>query len=194
MANLHHTQTKQAAKLGITILKDGLRHEQSGQSVPFGDDPRATFAAFLATLNGAVIKAPAKAKRKAPAKRKAKSEDEDEDDGEDEDEEQEVRRSGMIHKEYYDEYQRKGNGCADDLDLALRDAFRVYKMDKKGQPTRDYRFDLEGFEKWAKKTGCWREHFKDMNPGQIRMNCSNVARQMIKDGEPVKDFLAALPK
>ena len=196
MANLHHTQAKQAAKLGIEILKDGFRHNQSGKSVPMGDDPRATFAAFVAEISGSPAKPKretksAKVRGKAKAKRKVRDEDEENDD---EDEDQEVRKSGMIHREYYEHYQKLGNGCADELDMALRDAFRVYKLGKKGQPTKDYRFDLEGFEKWAKACGVWRETFKGMNPGQIRMNCSNVARQMIKDGEPLRDFLKHLPK
>ena len=196
MPNLHHTQTKMAAKLGIEILKDGLRHTATGKSVPMGSDPRATFAAFVAELSGKPAKpkretkkTPAKVRAKAKAKRKG-----DDEDGEEEDEDEGPARSGMIQRNYYEEYQKKGNGCADELDLALRDAFRKYKKGKKGQNLKDYTFDLEGFEKWAKKSGCWRENFKSMNPGQIRMNCSNVARQMIKDGEPVKDFLKHLPK
>lgn len=195
MPNLHHTQTKMAAKLGIEILKDGFRHTATGKSVPMGDDPRATFAAFVAEITGKAAK-PKREKRatKAKVRAKAKARKSDDEDGEEEEEDESPARSGMIQRDYYEVYQRNGNGCADDLDLALRESFRKYKLGKKGQNLKDYTFDLEGFEKWAKASGCWRDTFRGMNPGQIRMNCSNVARQMIKDGEPIKDFLKHLPK
>lgn len=202
---LHHTQVKQAAKLGITLAKNDLdiTASKDGKSAS-APSVSLAIAALLKLLGTSTvdlmgtIKAskPAKAKKAKTAKKgKAKFKcecgstkrvkDEDPDGGfvcaecgNDATMDGDEDGNSVIKAKYKNKYRPHKMTCGDALSKQVRAEF----MTIKDPDTKKLKLDWVKFRQFAKNNGCWSEDYSKLNKGMRRMNIVNRLRAKIADG------------
>lgn len=97
-------------------------------------------------------------------------------------------KAGVMAKNYHDLYMAQGGGCADPIDLAMKDAFmtgsRTVKT-KKGERS-EPALNVEAMKKWGVAIGLWNDKWDRLNPGMQRMNLTNRVRSAVNKGTKIK--------
>lgn len=187
---IHHTQHKQAAKFGVTLVANGTgvtaTHAESGTSIKANTAAEAlaqvlqsvgvSVKGLVARLKAAP-KSPAKSKKVRKARKPRRSSDEDED-GEDEDEDGEQSRS-VVKRKYKTKYKPFKAKCGDELSLQITKHLTV--KDEDGKPC----IDQDKLVRFAKANECWDPAYRNVNGGMRRMNVANRLRAKVRKGYKV---------
>lgn len=185
----HHTQTKLAAKLGVTIkIMSGSEGDQyalvsatdADKVISSGTDLKALLDSLVKA--NAPAKAPRKARKPAKAKRRArKTSDEDGEEGdedEDGDEEEKVSLS-VVKPKYKAKYRPHKDSNGD----AMAMAFRAFVINEDGE------LDLSALQSVAQTNGLSVNKYTRVRnrgwQGRARMSIGNILRGMIRRGEDV---------
>lgn len=190
LKSAHHTQTKTATKMGLTIVVTDTEYQlvnAKGEVIANGPDLKDLLAT-QAKLNAATTP---KAPRKAKAKKAAKSDDESEDDegADDEEETEEGDKSASVvkpkYKARYAERALKGT-CSD----AMAKAFAAFtKLNDEGKPDPKGDLDMGRVRQVAADNGVSLKGYKTSGrgwQGRQRMTLGNILRGMIRQGTDVK--------
>lgn len=199
---IHHTQQKQADRLGITLVKGDMditaSKDNKSASGPSAGLAIASLLKILgastADVMGAIKKnaAPKAAKPKKTKKtKKAKLKCEacgstdlssDEEGGyvceacgetvEDPDAED---GKSVVKKKYKVRYKPTKNSCGDTIANDVR-AYVQYK----DETTKKMVTDVDKLVKFAKANGCWDPNYQGLNNGMVRMNVINRLRGKIR--------------
>lgn len=97
-------------------------------------------------------------------------------------------KAGCMAKNYHDLYMAQGGGCADPVDLAMKDAFLTASrtvMTKKGERS-EPALDVEAMAKWGRSVDLWNDKWDRLNPGMQRMNLTNRVRGALRRGTVLK--------
>jgi len=203
MARIHHTQIKQAAKLGITLslgVDGGFVIASKGGKQVSADDAKSAIAALLAqtgTTTADVMKSlKPKAAKKAKAvkskKPKFKCENEEcrstkrESDGEGgfvcsecgEDATMEGDENGasVVKKLYKARYKPHKAKCGDQISQLITAHITVKAAEKGERP----HVDEAKLIRFAKANGCWDPNYAKINVGMKRMNIANRLRGKVR--------------
>lgn len=181
---IHHTQQKQADKLGVVLTRSDMdvTASKGGQAASAPSAGLAiaallkklgvTTADTVATPRAANKPKPTKAKRKA--KRRATDDDEEGDEAEDD-------GKSIIKKKYRTAYRPHRMTCGDALSQQIRAEF----MTVKDLDTNKKRLDWKRFTAFAKRNDCWSDGYAKLNAGMRRMNVVNRLRARIAAGTEV---------
>lgn len=97
-------------------------------------------------------------------------------------------KAGVMGKNYHDLYMAQGGGCADTIDMAMKDAFMTGSrtvQTKKGERS-EPALNVEAMAKWGKEIGLWNPNWERLNPGMQRMNLTNRVRSVVNKGVKIK--------
>jgi hypothetical protein len=87
-------------------------------------------------------------------------------------------KCGVMPASHHARYTANGGGCADVLDVTMRDRFTIVVAKK---PVAD----VEGLKATAIANGVWNPAWEGLNPGMIRMNTANRLRGLLRRGKSV---------
>ncbi len=190
---IHHTQQKQADKLGIELTRndDGVTASKGSKSASASSAGLAIAALLkiLGTSTADVMrtlasKSPATPKK--AAKRKARRQD-DEDGDEDEEPDEEPDEEGdegksVVKRRYKTAYKPNKNTCGDAVTRQVRAEF----MTKRDPDTKKPLLDWPKFVRFAKNNYCWTDSYAKINHGLARMSVVNRLRARIRNKAEIK--------
>ena len=207
---LHHTQVKQAAKLGVTLTKGDMdvTASRDGQSAsaPSAGLAIAALLRKLGVSTADVMKAIKPAKKvakikkvsKAKGKLKFRCEAEDckstkrESDGdggficsecgEDASMDGDDEGKSVVKRKYKTAYKPNKNTCGDAVTKQVRTEF----MTKKDPDTKKLLLDWSKFVRFAKNNDCWTDTYGQLNHGLARMSVVNRLRARINKKLEIK--------
>lgn len=96
--------------------------------------------------------------------------------------------AGVMVKSYHDQYMAQGGGCADNVDVTMREVFMTKSREvqtKKGVRA-EPALDVEALRSWGVKIGLWNDRWDALNPGMQRMNLANRVRAKVRKGETIE--------
>lgn len=97
-------------------------------------------------------------------------------------------KAGVMTKSYHDRYMAQGGGCADTIDMAMKDAFLTLsrsvptKTGTRSEPA----LDVVAMREWGVAIGLWNDKWDRLNPGMQRMNLTNRVRSAVRKGADIK--------
>lgn len=97
-------------------------------------------------------------------------------------------KAGVMVKSYHDRYMAQGGGCADTIDIAMKDAFLTLTRDvptAKGTRS-EAALDVAAMREWGVAIGLWNDKWDRLNPGMQRMNLTNRVRSAVRKGADIK--------
>lgn len=90
-------------------------------------------------------------------------------------------RCGVVPARWHAMATANGGGCADNIDLAFREAFLTLVTDKSDKP----QCDVAALRNWGGEIGLWNTKWEIRNPGMQRMNLVNRVRAAIRKGAEI---------
>lgn len=84
-------------------------------------------------------------------------------------------KCGVMPAVHHARYTSQGGGCADTLDLTMRELFTDPKAGT----------DVAGLKDTAMHNGVWNPTWERLNPGMIRMNTANRLRGLLRRGKEI---------
>ena|SRR5262245_65244078 len=169
MPAIHHATAKRAAKVGIELTDEGnrivARETEDGLLLAVGEDAKLVLEA---------------AERQRLSDNEP-DQDEPEDDNEEvesddnEEDEPKVERS-IVKRKYRQLYAPKNRSCGDELAQLVT----AHVKDEENEIV-----DLDKLRRFAQLNGCWVDDYKNLNPGQQRMNVGNRLRAKVRKGHEV---------
>jgi len=181
MITIHHATAKRIASAGYQheISEEGLVLLKDGQRSVIYTDPKeageaATSGTVQWTQNNSNNDGTADDFQEDPPRQPA---------AEAQEEMEFVRTtSGVMPLRHHARYTSNGGGCADELDLVLREVYTDH----------GHGLDVAGLKLLGESLGLWQGSWDKLNPGMIRMNLANRIRGWLRNNEQAELTIGAV--